>query len=87
MESTVSTPATCKNALAVGATLSMGYVSAPADPVTNFEIASPAKFAKRKFQLVSALFTPVFEFGSDETVSLVITEQPRLCQDLTMEEK
>lgn len=87
VESTVSTPATCKNALAVGATLSMGYIDPPEDPVTNFEIMEPVEYKKRPFQLVSSLFTPVFEFKANETVDLVMTEFPRVCEELSAKDR
>lgn len=87
VESTVSTPATCKNALAVGATLSMGKMDPPIDPVTNFEVAAPKSFARRKFQLVSSLFSPVFEFDKGEEIELVMTRMPRLCEDLRPNER
>jgi len=86
VESTVSTPATCKNALAVGATLSMGVMDPPIDPVTNFEIVEPAEYSRRKFQLVSSLFSPVFEFDEDREIELVMTTYPRLCGDLTTQD-
>jgi subtilisin family serine protease len=87
VESTVSTPATCKNALAVGATLSVGMMEPPVDPITNFEVVAPEAFLKRPFQVVSALFTPVFEFDTNDNVSVVMTDYPILCADLTSEEQ
>lgn len=83
VESTVSTPATCKNALAVGATLSYGYMDPPIDPITNFEVVEPRAFSKRQFQVVSALFTPVFEFEEEEVVQVVMTDFPQLCESLS----
>jgi len=87
VESTVSTPATCKNALSVGATLSVGYIDPPVDPITNFVIAQPQAFANRSFQLVSALFTPVFEFDAELEIDLVTTQKPRICEPLSAEDR
>jgi len=84
VESTVSTPATCKNALAVGATRSLGRVDPPVDPVINFALVAPHAL-RTDFQVVSSLFSPIFSFEDNGTALEVVTmdSDPRACADLT----
>ena len=81
VQSTVSTPATCKNALAVGATLSSGRaaVSGRGDgKIVTFR-ATPQE---AELQAVSSLFSPSFKEGDEMSLVALPSSVAQVCEDL-----